>query len=185
VFDNGSVPKVHSQSRGLVLALNASTDTASVAAQYEHSPALTSDSQGSIQQLENQDMFIGWGPRPYFSEYSASGQLLFDAHFHGSYQSYRGYRFAWTGAPAGAPSVAAAASSGGRVTVYASWNGDTRTASWRVLAGSSAKALAPVATVARSGFETAVTTPGAAAFVAVQALDASGAVLGSSRTIRG
>jgi hypothetical protein len=185
VFDNGSVPKVHPQSRGLVLALNAGTDTASVAAQYEHSPALTSDSQGNIQQLENQDMFIGWGPRPYFSEYSAAGQLLFDAHFHGSYESYRGYRFAWTGAPAGAPSVAAAAASGGRVTVYASWNGDTRTASWRVLGGGSPQSLAPVATAARAGFETAITTPAAAPYVAVQALDASGAVLGTSGTTHG
>jgi hypothetical protein len=185
VFDNGSVPKVHPQSRGLVLALNARTDTASVAAQYEHSPALTSDSQGNIQQLENQDMFVGWGSRPYFSEYSASGQLLFDAHWHGSYQSYRGYRFAWTGAPAGAPSVAAAAASGGRVTVYASWNGDTRTASWRVLAGASPQALAPVATAARGGFETAITTPAAAPYVAVQALDAGGAVIGTSGTIHG
>jgi Arylsulfotransferase (ASST) len=185
VFDNGSVPKVHPQSRGLVLALNARTDTASVAAQYEHTPALTSDSQGNIQQLENQDMFVGWGSRPYFSEYSASGQLLFDAHWHGSYQSYRGYRFSWTGAPAGAPSVAAVAASGGRVTVYASWNGDTRTAAWRVLAGASPHALAPVATAARGGFETAITTPAAAPYVAVQALQAGGAVIGTSRTIHG
>jgi Arylsulfotransferase (ASST) len=185
VFDNGSVPKVHGQSRGLVLALNPSSDTASVVAQYEHSPALTSDSQGNIQQLENQDMFVGWGSRPYFSEYSASGQLLFDAHWHGSYQSYRGYRFAWTGAPAGAPSAAAAAASGGRVTVYASWNGDTRTASWRVLAGPSPQSLAPVAQAARGGFETAITTPAGAPYVAVQALDAAGAVLGTSGTIHG
>ena len=71
------------------------------------------------------------------------------------------------------------------MTVYASWNGDTRTASWRVLAGASPQQLAPVARAARSGFETAITTPGPEAFVAVQALDASGAVLGTSRTIAG
>jgi hypothetical protein len=185
VFDNGAVPKVHPQSRGLVLSLSAGARSVTSARQYEHEPALSSGSQGNIQQLSNQDMFVGWGSEPYFSEYSASGQLLFDAHMHGSYESYRAYRFPWTGAPAGTPAIAASSASGGRARVYASWNGDTRTASWRVLAGSSAKALAPVATVARSGFETAVTTPGAAAFVAVQALDASGAVLGSSRTIRG
>lgn len=184
VFDNGSVPKVHPQSRGLVLSLDAQTDTASVVAQYEHSPALTSDSQGNMQQLANQDMFVGWGPRPYFSEYSAGGQLLFDAHMHGSYESYRGYRFAWTGAPAGAPAIAAAKASGGRVAVYASWNGDTRTATWRVLAGSSASTLAPVASAPRSGFETQIVTPRTAPYLAVQALDASGAVLGTSRAIR-
>jgi hypothetical protein len=183
VFDNGSVPKVHPQSRGLVLALNAQSHSASVVAQYEHSPALTSDSQGNIQQLANQDMFVGWGPQPYFSEYSAGGQLLFDAHMHGSYESYRGYRFPWTGAPTGAPQVAASAA-GGRVRVWASWNGDTRTASWRLLAGSSASTLAPVASVARGGFETQIVTARTAPYVAVQALDASGAVLGTSRAIR-
>lgn len=185
VFDNGAVPKVHPQSRGLVLAINGQTDAATLVAQYEHHPALSSGSQGNIQQLANQNMFVGWGPEPYFSEYSASGQLLFDAHLHGSYESYRGYRFPWTGTPAGAPLVAAAPAAGGRVSVYASWNGDTLTASWQVLAGSSPGTLAPVASAARGGFETAITTPGAAPYVAVRALDASGAVLASSRAIRG
>ena len=185
VFDNGSVPKVHPQSRGLVLALNPKTDAATVVAQYEHSPSLTSDSQGNIQQLANQDMFVGWGSEPYFSEYSASGQLLFDAHLHGSYQSYRAYRFAWTGAPLDTPTIVASPVSGGRATVYVSWNGDTRTAAWRLLAGSSATTLTPVASTPHSGFETAIKTPAPAPYVAVQALDASGAVLATSRTIRG
>jgi hypothetical protein len=138
-----------------------------------------------MQQLANQNMFVGWGSEPYFSEYSASGQLLFDAHLHGSYESYRGYRFPWTGTPAGAPLLAAVPAAGGRVSVYASWNGDTRTASWQLLAGSSPTTLAPVASAPRSGFETAIATPGAAPYVAVRALDASGAVLSVSRTIRG
>jgi hypothetical protein len=185
VFDNGSVPKVHPQSRGLVLAVDPQSDAATVVAQYEHSPALTSDSQGNIQQLANQDVFVGWGSEPYFSEYSAAGKLLFDGHMHGSYQSYRAYRFAWTGAPGDLPAIAAKSTSRGRVTVYASWNGDTRTATWRVLAGGSPQALAPVASAARAGFETAITTPGAARYVAVQALDASGAVLATSHAIRG
>jgi hypothetical protein len=37
----------------------------------------------------------------------------------------------------------------------------------------------------RSGFETAITTPAAAPYVAVQALDAGGTVLGTSATIHG
>jgi hypothetical protein len=185
VFDNGAVPKVHPQSRGLVLAFNPQNNSESVLAQYEHSPSLSSGSQGNIQQLENGDMFVGWGSEPYFSEYSAGGQLLFDAHMHGSYESYRGYRFPWTGAPAGLPAIAASAASGGRVKVYASWNGDTRTATWRVLAGSSPQTLVPVTSASRGGFETALTTPAAAGYVAVQALDAAGAVLATSNPIRG
>ena len=49
------------------------------------------------------------------------------------------------------------------MTVYASWNGDTRTATWRVLAGPSATQLTPVAAAPRGGFETAITTPAAGA----------------------
>ena len=106
---------------------------------------------------------------------------------HGSYQSYRTYRFPWTGTPsdrardrgrhAHTPEAAA--------TVYASWNGAT---AGRELA----RARGPLADAARAGghgrprgFETAIATPGAAPYVAVQALEASGAVLSTSATIKG
>jgi hypothetical protein len=69
-------------------------------------------------------------------------------------------------------------------TVYASWNGDTRTASWRVLGGPSASQLAPVGGAPRGGFETSISVPAGVAYVAVQALDASGAVLGTSGVLR-
>jgi hypothetical protein len=186
VFDNGGVPKVHPQSRGLVLSINPQKKTDTVVTEYEHSAALSSGSQGNIQQLPNGNMFLGWGAEPYFSEYSPSGQLLFDGHMTGSFQSYRTYRFPWTGTPATAPAIAAvAAHPTTPATVYASWNGATQVASWRVLAGPSAKQLAPVATAARSGFETTIATPAPAPYLAVQALDASGALLGTSKTIKG
>jgi hypothetical protein len=185
VFDNGGVPKVHAQSRGVVLAVNTQTKTDRLLAEYDHpSPPLSAGSQGNVQTLENGDVFIGWGAEPYFSEFSASGQLLYDAHLHGSYQSYRAYRFPWTGAPSDPPAIAAI-SSGGQLTVYASWNGDTRTASWQVLGGPNAQQLTPVASAPRSGFETAVAVPVAEPYVAVQALGTAGEVLGTSRTISG
>ena len=157
VFDNGAVPKVHPQSRGLVLSLDrAPAPSRRGRAVRAHARRCSSGSQGNIQPLANGNMFVGWGSEPYFSEYSASGQLLFDAHMHGSYQSYRALPLPLDGRAGRArPAIAAAPAPGGRATVYASWNGDTRTASWRVLAGASAQTLAPVATAARSGFETA------------------------------
>jgi Arylsulfotransferase (ASST) len=193
IFDNGAVPKVHPQSRGLVVAVNPQRKTDTLVAQYEHPTALSSGSQGNIQQLTNGDVFVGWGSEPYFSEFSATGALLFDGHMHGPYQSYRTYRFPWTATPESPPSIAVAAApagAGGRgpLTVYASWNGATLLTSWRVLAGPSPQQLAPVATAARAGFETAIGTPGGvgpATYVAVQALESSGAVLGTSATIKG
>ena len=186
IFDNGAVPKIHHQSRGIVVSIDSRAKTDKVVAQYEHPAGLSAGSQGNVQLLANGDAFIGWGSEPYFSEFSAGGQLLFDAHMHGSYRSYRTYRFPWTGTPSGAPAISALApTAGGAVTVYASWNGDTQTASWRLLAGPSAQQLAPVAAAARAGFETAIATPGPEPFLAVQALDASGAVLATSRAIAG
>jgi hypothetical protein len=181
VFDNGGVPKVHTHSRGLIVSIDPTSRQVNVLAEYAHPGApLLSGSQGNIQQLENGDEFIGWGSEPYFSEFSSSGQLLYDAHMHGSYESYRTYRFQWAGGPAEPPAVAAVNAPAGAITVFMSWNGDTRTASWRVFAGPSPHKLAAVSTVARSGFETATQIRAGAAYVAVQALDGGGSVLGDS-----
>ena len=133
-------------------------------------------------------MFIGWGSAPYFSEFNAQGQLLFDAHMHGSYESYRAYRFAWTGAPAGAPAVAAVA--GERDGAGDGLRELERRHPHRRLAacsrGPSPAALAPgrerPAQRLRDGDRDARRRP---AYVAVQALDAAGNVLGTSPAIQG
>ncbi len=183
IFDNGGVPKVHSQSRAIQLALNPQTKTATLVRQYMHSPPLSSASQANFQTLPNGSAFIGWEV-PYFTEYSPTGQVLFDAHLHGSNESYRAYRFQWTGNPTEAPAIAVSSTSAAPVTVYASWNGATALTSWRVLTGPSPQQLAPVATAARAGFETAITTPAPAPYLAVQALDGGGNVIGTSHTIK-
>ena len=186
VFDNGAVPRVHPQSRGMILAVNPASRTDTLVSEFEHPSPLSSGSQGDAQGLENGNLFLGWGSKPYFSEFNAGGKLLFDAHMHGSYQSYRGYRMQWTGAPGHPPALAVSApAAGSPMTVYASWNGDTRTVSWRVLAGPSAAQLVPVASAPRTGFETAIGAPAPEPFVAVEAIDAAGVAIGTSNTIAG
>jgi Arylsulfotransferase (ASST) len=182
VFDNGSAPTVHGQSRGIVVSLDPQQKTATLVSQILHPPALIAESQGNMQALANGDWFLGWGQAPDFSELSATGQLLFDAHFPGRTQSYRAFRFAWAGTPAHSPAFVVQPAAHGGGTVYASWNGATLVAGWRVLAGPSATSLKPVVEAARSGFETAITLPAGTAGpdVAVQALDAGGNVLGAS-----
>jgi hypothetical protein len=186
VFDNGASPAVRGQSRGIVLSLDPNAKTATLLSQIIHSPRLLADSQGSMQALANGDWFLGFGQVPDFSEYSAAGQLLFDAHFPIHEQSYRSFRFEWTGTPAHPPAFAVQPAVHGGGTVYASWNGATLVAAWRVLAGATPGSLQPVAQAARSGFETAIplpaVTPGP--YVTVQALDAVGAVIGTAPTSR-
>jgi hypothetical protein len=107
---------------------------------------------------------------------------VFDGRFVDDNSSYRAYRFQWTGTPDSLPAVAAS-NSGSTTNVYVSWNGDTRTASWRVLAGASSSGLTPVATASKQGFETQITIP-AAAYVEVQALDSAGRTLAASKAVQ-
>jgi Arylsulfotransferase (ASST) len=185
IFDNGASPAVHPQARGIVVNLDSARHTATLALQVTHTPPLISESQGDLQALPNGDWFIGWGGERYFSEFDPSGRLLFDAHLPPHEQSYRALRFEWTGTPAQPPAFAFQPASAGGGTAYASWDGATLVSSWRVLAGASASSLSPVAAAPRSGFETAIAVPAWATgpYIAVQALDAAGHVLGTSRAL--
>jgi EmrB/QacA subfamily drug resistance transporter len=167
-------------SRGLVLKLDASTHTATLAAQYDGDGGFESEYMGDTQPLANGNVFVGWGSEAYFSEFSHSGKLLLQGEFPGPNLSYRATVEPWVGLPLTAP-VGAVAQTGAATTVYASWNGATEVASWRVMAGSSAAKLTAVASAPRSGFETAVAVPGRYASYTVQALDSGGRVISASR----
>ncbi|MCL2582501.1 MAG: arylsulfotransferase family protein [Streptosporangiales bacterium] len=52
-------------------------------------------SQGNAQQLADGGQFVGWGSLPYFSEFSPSGRLEFNASFPSGVNSYRAYRLPW------------------------------------------------------------------------------------------
>jgi hypothetical protein len=99
-------------------------------------------------------------------------------------QDFRSYLSPWQGQPTTPPAVAVQSDGAGLLSVAASWNGATQVASWRVIAGSSPTTLVPVLTAPRAGFETAMRVSTTAAYVAVQALDGSGAVLGASPAVR-
>jgi hypothetical protein len=186
-FDNGSSPQVHPQSRAIEVALDTQDMTATLVRSYEHENPLVADSQGNLQVTPEGDWMVGWGQAGYLSELSPSGQVLFNAHLPPKWESYRAFVFPWSGDPTQPPAVAASRSSGAQrtATVYASWNGSTQVVSWRVLAGASASSLAPVAGAPKRGFETAIAlAPGVSGpYVAVQALDSAGAVIGTSSAV--
>ena len=186
LFDNGASPTVHGQSRAIDVNVDMQHRTATLVAQVLHTPPLLSESQGNVQALENGDWFVGWGQLADFSEFSSAGALLFDAHFPQNTQSYRDLREEWTATPAHAPAFAFTGGANGAATVYASWNGATLVAAWRVLSGGSPGELHAVAQVARSGFETAIAlAPGTTGtYMAVQALDAGGQVIGTAPTAK-
>ncbi|HEY5193177.1 MAG TPA: arylsulfotransferase family protein [Solirubrobacteraceae bacterium] len=180
-FDNGAKPKIHPYSRGILERLDPTTNMMTLLAQDTHSPALSAGTQGNVQTLPNGDALIGWGAEPYVSEYSPTGRLLFDADMTAADQSYRAFRFPWTGKPSSRPTVTLAAERpGGSPVAYVSWNGATQVASWRLLAGRAEQQLTPVTTVTRSGFETTISLTNPGAWFELQALNRGGTVLGSS-----
>jgi hypothetical protein len=158
--------------------------TATLVRSYAHENPLVADSQGNLQVTPEGDWMVGWGQAGYFSELAPTGQVLFDAHLPPTWESYRTFVFPWSGDPSQPPALAVTRPAGAAaaVTVYASWNGDTEVASWRALAGSSSTSLSPVASAPKVGFETAIALPRGVSgpYVAVQALNAAGAVIGSS-----
>jgi hypothetical protein len=180
LFDDGAVPRVHPQSRGVRIRLDYQHKTATLVRRYEHPSPLISGSQGNLQTQPDGNALIGWGAVPVCSEFNSAGALVFDAHLQIPTQSYRAFRFPWSAQPTNAPAVAVGKGAGGAVTVYASYNGATNVASWEVLAGPTSSALTPVETVPRSGFETSIPLAAAQPYVAVRALDGGGQVLGTS-----
>jgi EmrB/QacA subfamily drug resistance transporter len=175
----GTNVKATGPSRGLELKLDRQKRTATLAAQYIRESSFASDYMGDARSQPNGNVFVGWGSEPYFSEYSRSGKLLFDGEFPWPDLTYRATLGQWVGLPL-SPPVGAAVQKDGKTTVYASWNGATRLASWRVLAGAGAGRLTAVTTSAKAGFETAIPMPATYKSFEVQALDASGRVIGAS-----
>lgn len=167
-------------SRGLVLKLDPSAHTATFVGQYSHGSNFDSDYMGSVEPLQNSNEFVGWGSAPYFTEYSSSGQMLLDARLPGSDITYRAMVEPWVGQPL-YPPAGAARRTAGKTTVYASWNGDTQLASWRVMGLGGNGQPNPVASAAKSGFETAIPANQGYRRLEVQALDAHGHVIGTSK----
>jgi hypothetical protein len=137
---------------------------------------------GSARTASHGDVIVDWGPNRRITEVGSDGRVNLLLKLER--WSYRAFPAAWTGDPGGAPAIVAQRR-GGAVDIWASWNGATEIRRWRVLAGMSADTLAPVSpTVAFADLETHARVRTSAPYVAVEALDAAGRVLGRSRSVR-
>jgi Arylsulfotransferase (ASST) len=95
-FDNESAgtPELP-YSRAIVVRLDERSRTATLVGSDDQPAGLSAASQGNAQTLPDGDTFVGWGALPYFSEFSPSGTLLFNAEFPAGVNSYRAYRLPW------------------------------------------------------------------------------------------
>jgi len=182
VFDNRN-EYVDEQSRAIVLKLDEEAMTAKLVHEYTHPNKVLSATQGNVQVLENGNVFVGWGSEPVLSEFSSDGELLFSASFPAESESYRAFRFQWSGKLHGEPAVVFEAGPDDEVTLYTSWNGATEVADWEVLAGPGPDRLEPAESVPRRGFETVIKVNTTEPYVGVRAKDTSGKVLRTAKAV--
>jgi len=181
LLDNRAHGPESGESRGLVLRVDERRRRAEVVREWRHPEGVRATSQANTQVLPGGGALIGWGSAGRVTEFDPDGEVVFDASLAPAV-SYRAYRQPWRGRPATRPDVVARPSGQGQVEVYVSWNGATDVRRWRVLGGDRPGGLEPLAVAERIGFETRVLLDDVAR-VAVEALDARGAVIGSSAPV--
>lgn len=185
IFDNRATALDRKgASRALNLRVDTKTRRVTVANAFRHPTGSTATSQGNVTELPNGNFFVGWGSSPWFSEYAPDGRLVFAAHMRSAWnQSYRAYKGEWHATPASDPAIFARVTAG-RVAAYASWNGATEVAAWRLMGGSNPDNLSPIGTVPKTDFETKLGFAGTPAYVQAQAIDAGGKVIGLSAVVK-
>ncbi len=182
LFDDGASPAEEAQSRAVILSVDESKMKVTLEKSFVHPARLLAPNQGSVQVLEDGGTLVGWGAQPYFSRFSADGELLLDARFPTNVESYRAFSARFASQPTDRPAVAIEADPiGGRI-VYVSWNGSTEVAAWEVLGGPAGQ-LTPLALADWADFETAISVNSTGPYLQVIALDRAGNRIGSSEVL--
>lgn len=93
MFDNGDDGVVTQHpTRALWLTVDPTKHTVELKQSLPHPDEVRTSSMGSVQRLPNGNVLVGWGSASRVSEFTASGELLFDAKLPSA--SYRVFRFA-------------------------------------------------------------------------------------------
>jgi hypothetical protein len=174
VFDNGDDgrTKTH-RTRALELGVDQRSRRATLAHAYLRPRPVDATAMGSARRMGDGHMAVGWGSAPYVSEFEHGGAVRVDLRIGTSsdQKSYRSFRAAWSGHPRTDPALAVSRErSSGRATAYASWNGATEVARWRIEAGPRRSDLRRVGVTPRRGFETAINLGIERGYVAVGAV---------------
>ena len=82
-------------SRAVTVDLDLTTRVATLVKSVDQPEGLVAPALGNAQTTPNGDLFVGWGALPYISEFSPSGQLLFNAKLPAGVSTYRAYLLPW------------------------------------------------------------------------------------------
>jgi hypothetical protein len=192
-------------SNGQVFTLNISSLAVVSARKYYNPEGALSLAQGSTQVLSNDNVLVGWGTVPQFTEFSENGEILWHAHLDKydetrqlkNMQNYRVVKYPWVGKPRYPPKLIVYAqkcitSSTSPLTAYVSWNGATEVKYWRFFTStlSSTGPWTAIGTFAKTGFETTANLQNTfaasapfAKFIRVDALDKHKMIIGQASAI--
>ena len=91
-------------SRVVRFKLDEHAHTATLEQSFDQPESLTAPSQGNGEPIPGGGQFVGWGSLPYFSQFDAAGNLVFNAQFPTGVNSYRAYELPWSPAGSGSGS---------------------------------------------------------------------------------
>ncbi|VUC21472.1 unnamed protein product [Clonostachys rosea] len=196
----GGVDRLHPHSRARIVQLNNTDNTAKEVKTFIPPDMLSVPSQGNVQVLQNQNVFVNWGQEGAVTEFRPDGTPIFHAYLDSGalapgVQSYRGFRYEWTGFSSETPAIVVHVENK-HTTIYVSWNGDTVTKAWQFyyqcVGGPTSHSLGArsLGEVERRSFETKLIVPsnemqcsGEGSGVYARAVDRSGNVLSTSATV--
>ncbi|KAF4957253.1 hypothetical protein F66182_18338 [Fusarium sp. NRRL 66182] len=170
--------------------------TAKVRQEFWNPTPISSQSQGSVQVLQNGNVLVGYGYNSAWTEFNQKGEPVCEVHMgpekwfgQGQIESYRVYKHRWVGKPTAIPVWLVPDPKQG--VGYVSWNGATEVKTWMV-EGSYAKdpehttgAFGFVAAMPKTGFETAISIPENNTYpqIRVVGLNEKGGRLGASQFV--
>ena len=111
--------------------------TVKLLAEYKNEDRIPSASQGSMQDLPNGNVILGYGFSGVYTEFAHDGTLLCDTHIgpernygSGDVQTYRSFKFEWHGYPNTKPALAITVDKLNMWRAWMSWNGATEVKTW-------------------------------------------------------
>ena len=184
--NNAVIDATANSSSGMDIRLG--NGTATLVGQWISPGGELDSSQGSYQQLDNGGHFLGLGSFPAIYELTADGQTAFYAKFGPlPLQSYRSFKFNWTGLPDESEIGFFAFSqtcNNSRAAYYSSWNGATEVAAWKYYTSGDNETFREVAEKAYGGtFETMATAP-FNLYAYAEAYDKNGTKMGRSKVAK-
>jgi hypothetical protein len=181
---HGHEVHLYKYSRGKIIEVDTRTWEAKLVQAFNPPDDLLSKSQGSTQILPNGNALVNWGSEGALTEFKSDGTPIFHTYFDSGalgegVENYRGFRYNWTGIPNEEPAIIVLKDEEAETTnVYVSWNGDTRTKTWKFYEVNDGGRRSYLGESKRESFETVLKLDRVGVkTVQAEALDAGGEVL--------